>query len=194
MISTTLPSTPTPSYRRMMVFIDGENLAISYQDSLKKGAIPKSGIIHEPNTYVWHRRTINAARNEVIRATYYTFAVGDDDKINAISNTIKTLDYVKDGMSSLPNNLRPFVFKKSKQQERAKGVDIQITVDILTNVYNNNLDTVYLVTGDGDFLPIINEIIRHGKHVYLAAFSTGLNKKLLNHVDHFIDLDKVYFE
>jgi uncharacterized LabA/DUF88 family protein len=51
-----------------------------------------------------------------------------------------------------------------------------------------------LVTGDGDFLPIIKEAIRHGKQVYLAAFSTGLNKKLLNHVDHFIDLDKVYFE
>ena len=34
----------------------------------------------------------------------------------------------------------------------------------------DNIDTVYLIAGDGDYLPIISEVIRMGKQVYLAAF------------------------
>jgi len=69
-----------------------------------------------------------------------------------------------------------------------------MTVDILSNVYYDNVDTVLLITGDGDFLPIINEIIRNGKQVILASFNSGLNKSLLNHVDDYIELDTKYFK
>lgn len=43
-----------------------------------------------------------------------------------------------------------------------------MTVDILSNVYQDNLDTVFLVAGDGDYLPLIKEIRRFGKQIYLA--------------------------
>ena len=45
-----------------------------------------------------------------------------------------------------------------------------MTVDILSQIYLDNIDTVYLIAGDGDYLPIISEVIRMGKQVYLAAF------------------------
>ncbi|WP_379978074.1 NYN domain-containing protein [Dokdonia ponticola] len=71
---------------------------------------------------------------------------------------------------------------------------IKMTVDILSHLYNDNFDTLYLVAGDGDYLPLIKEVIRRGKLVYLAFFSRGLNKELLNHVDKYICLDEVYFD
>jgi uncharacterized LabA/DUF88 family protein len=188
-------STATPPYRRMMTFIDGENLVFNYQATLKSNiGSPNKKTSHLTDVYAWHPNTINAHGHEVIRATYYTFAVGADEYINDVSKQIKQLTFLKDYKSVLPANLRPSVFKKNKQDKKAKGVDIQLTVDILTNVFNNNLDTVLLVTGDGDFLPIINEIIRNGKQVYLASFKSGLNSDLINHVDSYIELDSIYFD
>lgn len=90
-------------------------------------------------------------------------------------------------------DLYPKVFHKNKKERKSKGVDIQMTIDILTHVFQNNLDVVYLVSGDGDYKPIIEECIRYGKQVYIAAFSSGLNKSLKNIADVFIDLDPVYF-
>ncbi|MDF2451908.1 MAG: hypothetical protein K0S26_1412 [Bacteroidota bacterium] len=188
-------TTSVPSYRRMMIFIDGENLVFNYQNTLKNNPQKlKDMVSHLQDVYVWHPNTVKATKHEVIRANYYTFAVGSDEQIASIANDIKQLSFAKDGRSILPFYLRPHVFKKDRRDRKSKGVDIQMTVDILTNVFNNNLDTVLLVTGDGDFLPIIHEIVRHGKQVYLASFSSGLNAKLLNVVDDHINLDKIYFD
>jgi uncharacterized LabA/DUF88 family protein len=187
-------SSPTPLYRRMMVFIDGENLVFNYQSRLVSGCIPKDGIQNKKDTFVWHPLTINGDRHEIIRAIYYTFTVGNGEIINEVSNKTKELTFNQDRQSSLPIHLRPAVFKKDKQGKKTKGVDIQITVDILTNLFNDNLDTVLLITGDGDFLPIINEIIRRGKQFYFASFKSGLNKKLLNYVNKYIELDEIYFQ
>jgi uncharacterized LabA/DUF88 family protein len=67
-------------------------------------------------------------------------------------------------------------------------------VDILTNSFNNNLDTVFIVSGDGDYAPVLEEVIRHGKKIYVAALSSGLNPKLRDIADKFYDLDAKFFE
>ena len=182
------------SYRRMMVFIDGENITMRYQDSIKKGLKPKGNVIHEKDTFVWEPNfTLNVGKHEIIRAIYYTYAVGDQGKIEEINRNIKSTEFFKNPYSHLPNFLYPCIFKKENRNRSGKGVDIQMTVDILNHVYNNNLDTVYLMSGDGDYLPVINEVIRCGKQIYLAAFSSGLSPKLSNRVDSFHDLDKICF-
>jgi len=184
---------PNPSYKRMMVFIDGENLVFRFQE-MDKINTRLSGLFFEKDIFVWHPNTIKSTDQlEILRATYYTYAVGDDLRINELNTNIKELTFQKDGRSALPNFLKPVVFKKNIKGIKNKGVDIKMAVDILSNVYNNNLDVVYLVSGDGDYLPVIKEILRHGKQVYLAAFSNGLNKKLLNYVDNYYCLDNVYF-
>ena len=179
--------------RRLMVFIDGENMVFNYQSTLKDRK-QKNGIVHNKDVYVWHPHTFNFNGYDVLRFNYYTFCVGDDSILEQTKTDIKKLSFTKDLISVLPTYIRPSVFKKNKQGKKTKGVDIQMAVDILSNVYYNNLDTVLLVTGDGDFLPIINEIIRNGKQVILASFKSGLNKNLLNYVDDYIELDEIYFE
>jgi uncharacterized LabA/DUF88 family protein len=104
-----------PPFRRMMIFVDGENLVCRYQ--------------------------------AMVRATYYTYAVGDDERIEGIKKMIKDLTFAVHRNSVLPNNLTPKVFKKSNRSAKAKGVDIEMTVDILSNVYRDNLDCYYRETG-----------------------------------------------
>jgi uncharacterized LabA/DUF88 family protein len=53
---------------------------------------------------------------------------------------------------------------------------------------------VYLASGDGDYLPLLQEVMRRGKQVEVLAFSSGLNEQLTYSVDRFLSLDEVFFD
>jgi len=67
--------------------------------------------------------------------------------------------------------------------------DVGITVDAIK--FSNFLDTIILVTGDGDFLPLI-EYIKHAKSagVEVVAFGRSASGKLKETADDFVDLEK----
>lgn len=186
---------PMSTFPSMMVFVDGENLVHRYQAMVGERT-PKSSVIHQPDIFVWIPSAVVTGPHpiNIIRATYYTYVVGDADKVSEIESRIRWLKFDRHMESKLPDFLFPRVFKKSKKEAKAKGVDIQLTVDILTHTYQNNLDVVYLISGDGDYLPVISEAMRNGKQVYLAALSEGLNPKLKNSTDKFVDLDPIFFK
>lgn len=181
---------------RMMVFIDGENLVNRYQAMVKEGRTPSRNldVMHVADIYVWHPDSFKPQLHEVIRATYYTYVVGDDSKVAFFEDSIKELGFRSDLVTQRGVQLYPRVFKKLKKSVSGKGVDIQMTVDILTHTYQNNIDAVYLLSGDGDYIPLINEVMRMGKQVYVAAFSSGLAHKLKTVADEFTLLDDIYFE
>ncbi|MCW8890875.1 MAG: NYN domain-containing protein [Sedimenticola sp.] len=192
-----------PSLGRMMVFVDGENLVQRFQAMVNEGRELRddANIAYEKNIYVWAPHlTVNPGLNLVVRANYYTYAFGDNERIQQVKDDLKKLqsgqyrDPRIQWVGGAPlNSLYPVVFKKERGK-KAKGVDIQLTVDILSNVYKDNVDSIYLVSGDGDYKPVLEEAIRHGKHVYVAALSSGLNPDLRNCADQFIDLDQYYFK
>lgn len=187
--------------RRMMIFIDGENLVCRYQSMLKKGLIPQPGLCHESDIYVW---SINGLRvpsgHEIIRAYYYTSLVGDDVRVSNVYSALKKLavsSSVQDSTvlySESKQNLYPVIFKKPGNSKKTKVVDIQMTVDILTHVYQDNLDTVCLFSGDGDYKAVIEEVIRKGKQVYIGAFSDGFSPTLRKLADVEIDLDATFID
>ena len=179
---------------RMMVFVDGENLIFRFQSMLEKGWVARDDIAHIQDVLVWSNwcgGVTNFFR--VLKATYYTYAVGDEKTIDSIRGEIRKLEFPASGFPRLPNNLTPCVFKKPKRQASAKGVDIQLTVDVLSHVHSNNVDAILLLAGDGDYEPLVREVTRSGKLVYLAAFSDGLSPKLPQIVDNFYCLDNHMF-
>lgn len=183
---------------RIMAFIDGENLVLRYQAMLDEGKKPigsgdKIDVVHQPNVYVWHPLTLKLNSEQVIRATYYTYATGNAKIINKYEDSSKKLVFRTHYSVQRPRTLQPKVFWKPKRSAKAKGVDIQMTVDMLTNAYRDNMDVAYLVSGDGDFIPLIEEVMRMGKQVYVAAFTNGLNPKLKTVADEFMALDPIYF-
>ena len=182
---------------RMMVFIDGENIVARFQTMRDEGWIPKDEpgqVQSQEDVYVWHPYTFDSGTHSVIRATYYTYIVGSDERVTEAERLLKRLGFQSSLATQRPTTLYPRVFKKPKRAARAKGVDIQMTVDILTHTYQNNLDVVCLVSGDGDYVPLIDEVMRNGKQVYLSAFSSGLSPLLESKVDQFRNLDEVYFK
>ncbi len=59
---------------------------------------------------------------------------------------------------------------------------------------NPQIDVLLLLSGDGDYVPLIEEASRNGKQVWVAAFSDGLNSRIPLIVDEFIDLDEIFFK
>jgi uncharacterized LabA/DUF88 family protein len=182
---------------KTMIFIDGENLVLRYQEMIEQGNTPDTEVKHEKDVYVWHDRIVKRGMMDVIRVNYYTSYVGDNNRRSEITKELKQIRYKSElaeplKHSGLEGYVYPKLFKKTKGRS-SKGVDINITIDALSHTLNDNTDIVYLVTGDGDYLPLIKEIIRSGKRVCLGALSSGLNPTLSEAADYFFDLDNCFF-
>lgn len=190
---------PMPSLGRMMAFIDGENLVARFQAMIKDGRKPYDHVKHKRDVYAWLSGAIWPGLHVILRATYYTYCIGDKDAVATVAEELRSFEfqqYYVPGQSApsrLVRTLTPQVFWKPKDRS-GKGVDIQMTVDILTNVYQNNLDTVFLLSGDGDYGPVVAESKRMGKQVFISALSSGLSPALRLSADYFMDLDGQFFE
>ena len=166
---------------------------------LDAGQKPNDMVKHVRDVYVWVPSVVWPALNVVIRATYYTYVVGSDEAVLGTSEQIRSMTFNQYSVpgqaapSRLINTLTPRVFSKLKNRS-GKGVDIQMTVDILSNIYQGNVESVLIVSGDGDYEPVLAECKRMGKQVYAAAFSSGLSPRLRLSVDHFTDLDGQFFQ
>nr|WP_314623751.1 NYN domain-containing protein [uncultured Noviherbaspirillum sp.] len=193
-----LPQYPLPALGKMMVFIDGENLVTRYEDMVGQKWEPnEEKIQHRKDVFVWDSTSLVSNLHTILRATYYTYVQGSPEAVADVEATIKSFtfhNYSPPGarFGHLPNRLTPCVFSKPKGR-KAKGVDIQLTVDILTHAYQNNCDTIHLMSGDGDYLPVLQEVQRLGKQVVVSAFSSGLNSRLRLMADCFYCLDSWYF-
>lgn len=177
---------------RMTVFVDGENLVFRFQEMLRRGYVPHEDMYHERDVAVWTPSFTSLAQyHEIRRVTYYTYVVGDDARVAFIREAIRKLTFNKHMASFLPNSVTPCVFKKDARSRSGKGVDIKLCVDVLGHVYRRNTDAILLMSGDGDYEPLIEEVLRNGVQVFLAAFSDGLNPRLRDLVDGLHELDGV---
>lgn len=67
--------------------------------------------------------------------------------------------------------------------------DVGIAMDAIE--LGPKLDTVVLISGDGDFLPLVEHLQRAiGCRVEVIAFGKSASSKLIEEVDSFIDLDE----
>jgi uncharacterized LabA/DUF88 family protein len=181
------------SLPRSILFVDGENLTLRYQAMLAAGSVPRKGVIHTQDVFVWHEK-IDVDLRKVIRVCYYTSIVGDEPQVVDIKKQLSQIQFTTiadDG--GISGQIVPVVFKKPSKSQKTRNVDIQIVIDIMRYAFTDEIDRVYLATGDGDYLPLIQEVMRRGKQVELLAFSSGLNTTLPYSVDRFFDLDTVFF-
>jgi uncharacterized LabA/DUF88 family protein len=176
---------------RWMQFVDGENFTIRAQEiAAIKGAL-RDGPYNSPDVFVWYpyysgtmpvferrspqRRQLNSY---AIRGYYYTSVAGDDLKVQATEQALWKIGFT------------PRVFKKDNRREKTKGVDIALATDVLTNAFLNNYDIAVLIAGDGDYAPMVREVKRLGKEVYVAFFkNTGLSPRLKIESDQFFDVE-----
>lgn len=77
--------------------------------------------------------------------------------------------------------------------EKKADWDVGITVDAIR--LSTSLDAVVLVSGDGDYVPLVEYLQNQGKQVEVLAFGETTSSKLIEAADDFIDLsaDKAKF-
>jgi len=66
--------------------------------------------------------------------------------------------------------------------------DVGITVDAIR--ISSSVDTIVLVSGDGDFLQLLEYLKNQGKRVEIIAFNRTASSKLKETADEFIDIEE----
>jgi uncharacterized LabA/DUF88 family protein len=161
---------------RVMIFIDGSNLYHGLKNecgTVNLDYLKFSDLLANKRKLIrtyFYAATIDARRNPET-------AKGQQSFLNAL----REIPYITIKYCALH-------YKADKPFE--KGLDILIATDMLTNALRNCYDTAILVSGDGDFAPVLEEIARAGKQIENAVFSSTRSDALINASDLFIELNK----
>ena len=151
--------------QRVGVFVDVQNLYYSaknlYKAKVNFGAILKTAV----------------AERQLIRALAYVVKAQNLDE----QRFFEALD--KQGFEVKMKDLQVFYGGHKKGDW-----DIGIAIDIIR--FMNKLDVVILVTGDGDFVPLVEYLRNHGQYVELIAFGESASSQLVNEADEFTDLSQ----
>lgn len=82
------------------------------------------------------------------------------------------------------------------ETKQEKGVDVALAVDALQIGLNGKIDIAVLVSGDGDFIPLVRALNKQGVRVVAAHFDyidnngqpSFINKRLLNCCNYTVDI------
>lgn len=179
-----------------MLFVDGENFTIRAQEVAQRRSLQLiEGDYYKKDVFVWfpeYTATLNFTdiestpiklQGHAVRAHYYTSVIGDEPALASVSEIL------------WQRGFQPEVFKKPKGQSKAKGVDIALSKDFLSHAFLNNYEVAVLIAGDGDYIPLINEVKRLGKVVYVLAFAnSGLNPELRISSDRFFEMEPFFYD
>lgn len=114
----------------------------------------------------------------LIRATAYVITTESGDEKNFFEALTKV------GITTKTKNLQIFAGGSKKADW-----DVAMAIDAIS--LSPKLDAVILVTGDGDFIPLVEYLkITQGCQVELVSFGKSTSQKLTEVVDDFMDLDK----
>ena len=182
-----------------LIFVDGENLVFRYKEMLASGRVPRPDNVYIPDCFIWNQRVLNDHIWKIKRLSYYTSAVGDDDYIRDVRQRISATQFIcttertAHATATRNGQIVPFVRKKTARSRKESICDIAISVDVMRACYRDHAETVWIFSGDGDFVQLVNEVVHSGKCVYVSAFSSGLNEELRLVVDEFLLLDNHFF-
>ncbi|MEA2715560.1 MAG: hypothetical protein QOG91_588 [Candidatus Parcubacteria bacterium] len=152
--------------QRVGVYIDAQNLYHSgknlYHSKVNFGQIVKDSV----------------DGRRLVRAVAYVIATESGEE-NAFFDAL-----TKMGIETKVKDLQIF-------SSGAKKADWDVGMAIDAVSLSPKLDAVILVTGDGDFVPLIEYLqMNQGCQVEVSSFGKSTSAKLIEAADHFIDLDE----
>lgn len=149
--------------QRVGVFVDVQNMYYSaknlYGSKVNFGEILKTAV----------------AGRKLIRALAYVIKAQNIDE----QKFFEALD--KQGFELKMKDLQVFYSGNKKGDW-----DVGIAIDAIRLI--DKIDVVVLVTGDGDFAPLVEYLKNHGQYVEVIAFGSSASSLLRNSVDAFTDL------
>lgn len=71
---------------------------------------------------------------------------------------------------------------------------MNVAVEAMRMAYSDSVDVIWVISGDGDFIELYQDLMKRGKQVCVAALSSGLNAQVSFNVDRFFLLDQYLFD
>lgn len=163
-----MSDTKKPQEEDVSVFLDFENIYISTRE--KYGTNPNFEYVME--------RCLEFGRVVVARAyaDWYQFSrVTNALYANGIEpRYVPTYYYTQGG-------------EEDSRQAIKNSADIHLVIDAMRTLYSYpNIQTYILVTGDRDFIPLVNTIRQHGKRVIVIGVAESTSSHLAQSADEFI--------
>ena len=112
--------------------------------------------------------------------------------INGIDQTEGFHRYLKECRFTL--RTRPVKIRDSENSTDAeqKGVDVELACDMMTFAIKDCYDVAILISGDGDFIPVVERVKDQGKIVEVASFCYDtISNDLRLSADRFHNLDSI---
>jgi hypothetical protein len=175
---------------RWMMFVDGEGFTGRVEELARSsGAGLGPETAYKPGVYYWFPfsypgEVLSGAEGNLIlktppiRALYFTTAAGGEKGLDEARRSIWKLGF------------EPKVFRKTRRAGGSRATSVAMAADILSNAYLDNFDIAVLITGDSAFVPVLEELKRQGKVVYVVFPSLKRADMALQYAaDVFISLD-----
>ncbi len=114
---------------------------------------------------------------DLVRATAYVIKADTPDEENFF-----------DALSGIGYEVKTKELKEFYGGQKKGDWDMGIAVDAIQQA--KKLDTVVIVTGDGDFAVLVNHLKSQGCRVEVMSFGRSSAKELREAADNFIDMDE----
>jgi len=127
-----------------------------------------------PVSHLAHRVRILGRHPALVRCFYFDAVDEDNPEMVAFIEKVKGLDDTHVYLGRIVGD---------KGRRRQKGVDIQLAIEALKVARSGNADVIAIVTGDQDFMPLVEAIRDEGPMVFVFAFKDNFSVDLLNAAD-----------
>lgn len=139
-----------------------------------------------------YKKLIEILRKDrwLLRAYFYT-GVPSGNLPKEVYEDFKKQKGFLNELQNLGIKVKTMPLKKTPEGFIEKGIDILIATDMVSLAFRNAYDTAILVSGDSDYVPVIEEIQSLGKRVENASFKRESSYNLRKVCDEFIELDRI---
>jgi uncharacterized LabA/DUF88 family protein len=155
--------------------------------------IDAGNMFHASNYYqikINYQKLIEILRKDrwLLRAYFYTGIPTEEFGKSERQQWKKQKGFLNE-LQNLGIKVKTMPLKKTPEGYIEKGVDVLLATDMVSLAFRDAYDTAILVSGDSDYVPVVEEIQQLGKRVENASFKRTSSYELRKVCDKFILLD-----
>ncbi|NPA53020.1 MAG: NYN domain-containing protein [Aquificae bacterium] len=140
-----------------------------------------------------YRKLIEILRRDrwLLRAYFYTGIPADRNLPPEIYQQFKKQQNFLNELSNIGIKVKTMPLKRTPEGFIEKGIDILLATDMVSLAFRDAYDTAILVSGDSDYVPVVEEIQTLGKRVENVTFKRESSFHLRKVCDSYLILDEI---